>query len=197
MRNIAYVIRAKAREYKNKEDGATAIEFAMLIIPFSALLFSVLELGIIFFLTSAMSHALSETARDVRVGSFQKSCGTAATFKQAVCDKMSGGSKCMTRLRIDVKTSNTGQFEPDMLPDFPQTLEPGDPGYDPSVEPVIEPDQYDDTAGRAPVIVRAQYHYKLSLPSSLTRLNNTTGNVRVLESISAFRNEPFPTGCFS
>lgn len=195
MRNIAYTIRAKAREYKNQEDGATAIEFAMLIIPFSALLFSVLELGIIFFLSSAMSHALSEASRDVRVGSFQANCGTAATFKQTVCDGMSGGSKCMSRLRIDVKTTSSGKFEPNMLPDFPKTLNPGDPGYDPSAPPVIEPDQLDPTVGLSPVIARAQYYYKLNLPSALTRLNNTTGNVRILESVTAFQNEPFSDGC--
>ncbi|WP_371396128.1 TadE/TadG family type IV pilus assembly protein [Fretibacter rubidus] len=195
MLKLAHYIRAKARQYRKKEDGATAVEFAILIIPFCMLLFSVLELGIVFFLGASLNYALSETARDVRTGVFQKSCGTPANFKTEVCNKMSGGSKCTTRMRIDVKTSGSGRFEPDMLADLPVEKKPGDPGYDADVEPPIAADDYDVTAGRAPVIVRAQYHYKLTLPSALTRLNTTTGNVRVIEAITAFRNEPFPSGC--
>lgn len=179
------------RRYRKNREGATAVEFAFLIVPFCMLLFAVLELGIIFFVNATLNHAVSEVSRQIRVGEFQATDDTDAGFKNAICAKMKGLGNCPANLRIDVVTTASGNFEPNMLPVVPTPPDPAAPAPDPSVPPPIEPNNYTSTPGRAPVMVRAQYHYKLALPNTMTRLANTRGNVRILESVTAFRNEPF------
>jgi len=174
--------------YKNDKDGATAIEFAILSVPFLALLFSIIELAIVFFLSSTLTYAMNEAARDIRTGEFQSSCGGEAEFRQAVCDNMNTLGNC-DNIRIDVVTSPSGRFQPDLLPATPNTEDPSDPG-----NPNVLPDQYIDSAARAVVVIRAQYYHKLAFPGQWTRLSNQPGNQRVLTAATAFRNEPFPGG---
>jgi len=193
---LSYIRRTRLalKRYQKNREGATAIEFAMLIVPFCMLLFAVLELGIIFFLSASLNHALSEVSREIRTGEFQSSCKTTANFKSSICTEMSSGSSCAANLRVDVKTTLSGNFEPNMLPDIPSPPAPGD---DPSAPPPVEPDNFDTTSARSPVVVRAQYYYRLALPAEFTRLANTRGNTRIIEAVTAFRNEPFPSGCGS
>lgn len=175
-------------QYKSNRDGATAVEFAILAVPFLALLFSIVELAIVFFIGSTLSHAMSESSRDIRTGEFQQTCGDADSFKTAVCGNMGSLGNC-NNLRIDVVTSPDGTFKPNLLSATPTNEDPANPG-----EPIILPNSYVSTQSRAVVVVRAQYYHKLSLPGTLTRLANQPGNRRLITSSTAFRNEPFPSG---
>lgn len=186
MRVLSQFELRRFRRYRLNSDGATAIEFALLAIPFFMLLFAILELAIIFFISSTLSHAVSESGRQIRTGNFQN-CGKAA-FKAAVCDKMAGLGSCTKRLRIDVVSASS--FSVITLPDIPTppVPAPGDP------DPVIPNGDYNESASGEPVIVRATYYHSLMLPPELTRLENSpgTGN-HVITVSTAFRNEPFPT----
>jgi len=177
------------KHLKTNKDGATAVEFGILFVPFAMLLFAVLELGITFFIGATVNHAMTASARQIRTGQFQASCGTTAQFKQNICEKMSGLGNCQANLRLDVVTSPTGEYEPDLLPDTPNAVDPT------TGKPVIPPDNYVDTPARAIVVVRAQYYHPLTLPGTYTRLANQPGNTRLITATTAFRNEPFPTGC--
>lgn len=179
--------RVWAKKYKENRDGATALEFAILAVPFLALLFSIVELAVVFFLSSSLTHAMNESARDIRTGEFQGSCGAAEEFKTAVCDKMAIGS--CGNLRIDVVTSPSGRFQPNLLPPTPTTADPADPD-----NPIREPDNYMQTQARSVVVVRAQYYHKLAFPGKFSRLSNQPGNYRLISTSTAFRNEPFPAG---
>jgi len=175
------------KKYKENRDGATAVEFAILVVPFLTILFGIIELAVVFFLNSSLTHAMHETARDVRTGEFQGTCGGAAEFKTEVCDRLAIG-KC-DNLRIDVVSSPSGRFQPNLLPPAPTTEDPANPG-----SPQRLPDNYVPTQARSVVVVRAQYYHKLAFPGELTRLANQPGNHRLLSTSTAFRNEPFPAG---
>lgn len=178
------------KKYKANKDGATAIEFAILALPFLALLTAIVEIAIVFFLSSTLTHAMNESARDIRTGEFQSTCGAEAEFKAMVCGNMSTLGSC-NRLRIDVVSSPTGRFQPNMLPPAPVVPDPLDPNA-----PQILPDQYVPTGARAVVVVRAQYYFPLAFPGQWTRLSNQPGNTRLITASTAFRNEPFPdSGC--
>jgi Flp pilus assembly pilin Flp len=174
------------RRYREDRDGATAVEFGILLIPFSAMIFAIIELGIIFFIQATMGHAMQEAARDVRTGQFQSSGGLGDAFQQKVCEGMSGLGDCGS-LRVDVVSSSTGRFVPSMLPATP-TSDPSDPDS----PPPMPGNNYVDTGPRAVVVVRVQYYHDLAFPGAYTRLANASGNVRILETVTAFRNEPFP-----
>ena len=56
-----------AKRFTRNEDGATAIEFAIVALPFFALLFGILELAVVFFINSALVQATAEAGRVLRV----------------------------------------------------------------------------------------------------------------------------------
>lgn len=187
-------LRAKngiVRRFQKNEDGSTAIEFVLLALPFSALLFAILETAIVFFITSTMTHAVSEASRTIRTGTFQQGCADDEdAFKAAVCNGMAQIGNCSQRLRIDVVKSSTNQFQMSLLPQLPQ-----EDGSNSNDESPIPASTYTNTGARDVVIVRAQYFHKLALPGKLTFLANRNGNVRLLQTTTAFKNEPFPNSC--
>ena len=176
------------RRYLKNREGTAAIEFAILAIPFFMLLFAILELAIVFFINSTLTHSVSEASRQIRTGNFQ-ACGSKEKFKELVCANMQGLGNCEKRLRIDVVTDNS--FNTITLPAPPAPPDP-DPS-DPTAED-IENGTYTNTVASAPVIVRGLYYHKLVLPPQLTRLENISGKgIRLLAATTAFKNEPFPT----
>ncbi|MGB0905887.1 MAG: TadE/TadG family type IV pilus assembly protein [Maricaulaceae bacterium] len=177
--------------YKKNAQGATALEFGILCVPFFMLMFSIIELGITFLISTTMNHAMTDSARQIRTGQFQQTCGTGEEFKALVCEKMGSLGNCEARLRLDVVTSPSGDFEPDMLPDSP----PPEPDPNDPDDPGLPPNTYVNTPARAVVVVRAEYYHPLSLPGTYTRLANMPGNTRLISATTAFRNEPFPGGC--
>ena len=176
--------------FKQEEKGATAVEFALLAIPFIALLFSIIELAVVFFIGSTLNHAMSESAREIRTGEFQSTCQTEADFKALICQHMGTLGNCQGNLRFDVVSTLSGDFEPGILTPTPTNEDPMNPG-----NPIISNNVYTNTGPKDVVIVRAQYYHPLSIPGTFTRLANQPGNTRVISTTTAFRNEPFPNGC--
>jgi len=174
------------KHFRANQRGATAIEFAILAIPFCMMIFAILELAIIFFINSSLAHAVSEAGREIRVGNMQ-SCGSEANFKTLVCNNMEGFGNCEAHLRVDVVSEPT--FTAVALPSTPPPVV--DP-MDPTII-TVPAGSYDNPVASAPVVIRAQYYHRLAIPPVLTRLENipNTG-VRLLESTTAFRAEPFP-----
>jgi Flp pilus assembly protein TadG len=66
--------------------GATAVEFALVAMPFFLFAFGILGLGLHFFTNNALEHAVDTAARKIRTGQAQKEGKTLADFKQMVCD---------------------------------------------------------------------------------------------------------------
>jgi len=173
--------------YGTDSDGATAIEFAMVSVPFLAIIFGIIELALVFFTGSVLTQAISDTGRLVRVGSFQ-GCGQAAEFKSLVCARMKNMMNCNANLRVDLVTASNFQSV---------TMEdPGASGLDPDDdEQEIEEGVYTETGPGEPVVLRATFYYPLVLPNAMTRLENMSGSGRrVITASTAFRNEPFPAG---
>ena len=178
----------RIRRYLKNNEGTAAIEFAILAIPFFALLFAVLELAIVFFINSTLNHSVSEAGRLIRTGNFQ-ACGTKAKFKELVCANMSGLGNCEDRLRIDVVSGPAFGSITLLAPPEPPELDPSDP----TSTDDIENGEFVNTTASAPVVIRGLYYHKLVLPPQLTRLENVEGSgIRLLTATTAFRNEPFP-----
>lgn len=107
--------RAFAR-FRVDRAGASAVEFALLAIPFLALLFAIIEMGLVFVLSVSLSNATGAEARLIRVGNLE-AAGVGATtssgnqldvpaFKTAVCNQIQlvPTSTCMSQLQVDVRT---------------------------------------------------------------------------------------------
>lgn len=179
--------------FRRNNEGATAVEFAILGLPFAALLFGIIEISIVFIITTNTEHALSEVAREIRTGEFQNTGGdNAGDFKDAICDAMSGLGNC-NKLRVDVVKAATGKFSELKLPISPPVCS-GSPAEIKACEasqPAMPADEYATTESEDVVIVRVQYVHQLTIPSAITGLSNASGNTRVITATTAFRNEPF------
>lgn len=180
-----------AKRFQRDEDGATAIEFAFVALPFFALLFGIMELAIVFFVNSALVHATAEAGRLIRVGNFQ-ACGGADEFKALVCGNMKGMANCWKNVRIDVVQG--GSFKTIALPDIPPVEDRDSTRTGADATPQTPNGVYATSvvAGDR-MVVRSVLHYRLVLPPLLTRLDNPAGSgARTLVATTAFKNEPFP-----
>jgi Flp pilus assembly protein TadG len=180
------------QRFRRDANGATAVEFAILGLPFAALLFGIIEISVVFILTTNTEHALSEVSRDIRTGEFQGNSGDAAALKTNICAAMSGLGKC-SKLRVDVVKAATGKFNELTLPVSPPacTGTAAEIAACEAAAPAMPADTYATTDSEDVVIVRVQYVHQLTIPSTITGLSNSSGNTRVITATTAFRNEPF------
>jgi Flp pilus assembly protein TadG len=172
------------RSFLRARRGATAVEFAMVALPFFALLFSILELGMMFMTSTTIEAASVSAARLIRTGQLQAgSSNSAAGFKTLICNGMSwiSTSDCVSNLSVDVQT----------FPSFSAV----------SVNPPIKNGAIDQTqltfnAGASCDIVLVQvfYPYTLITPLLEPGLPNLNANQRLLTTAVAFRNENWQVG---
>ena len=179
-----------AKRFKKEEDGATAVEFAFVALPFFALLFGIMELAIVFFVNSALVHATAEAGRLIRVGNFQ-ACGGADEFKALVCGNMSGMANCWKNVRIDVVEGDS--FKTIAMPAIPPVQPRDDTKTGDDATPQTPNGVYNANEAGDTMVIRSVLHYRLALPPLLTRLDNPAGSgARTMVATTAFRNEPFP-----
>jgi Flp pilus assembly protein TadG len=85
------------------EDGASAVEFALLVIPFAFLLFGLIQFGFYFWSAQTTSAAARETARRVVVGDCWDA-GQRTAFASSQAPMMTGSAT----LSADPATLNVG-----------------------------------------------------------------------------------------
>jgi Flp pilus assembly protein TadG len=170
-------VKRLARRMADDKKGATAVEFALVALPFVVLLGAILETALVFFAGIMMEHGLSQSAREIRTGQLQLAGGSSEAFRDSVCSRSAGLLRC-ERLRIDVRTlesfggaTSLPVDENGMVDAGAISFLPGDPGEI--------------------VLVRAYYDWPLIMPNLGLGLANMAGNRRLLTATAAFRNEPF------
>ncbi|AZO64586.1 MAG: pilus assembly protein [Mesorhizobium sp.] len=68
--------------------GSTAIEFAMLAVPFALLVFAILESCISFAGQEVMANITDDVARQLRTGQLKRADVTEATLKAMICSRL-------------------------------------------------------------------------------------------------------------
>ncbi len=167
------LVRATGR-FARADDGATAVEFAIVAIPFLVLVFAIIELGLVFLVSLTLENAVIDVGRTIRTGEAQTANTSAAAFKTAVCNKMGWvGSSCASSLSIDVQTFTDYAASSDARDgDIPKTM-----SWKPGVAGSI-------------VLIRAYYNWTLITPLLKTGLQSADGK-RVISAATAFTNEPY------
>ncbi len=84
--------------------GATALEFAILSIPYFMLVLGVCEVSFDLFLQEATDLALQEATRSIEVGLSQGSANEAGFVKTYVCNSTAGSLLICTNFHIKVQT---------------------------------------------------------------------------------------------
>ncbi len=162
------------------EDGAAAVEMALVALPFFMLLFGIIELAMIFLVSSSLENATAEAARTIRTGEMQTAGGASATtFKTAICNNFGWlQSECSANLSVDVRTFTNFSSVTAPQPIANKTFNPGALTFNPGGPSQI-------------VVVRAYYQWPLIAPMVNTALEQLNGGKAVITSTATFRNEPY------
>jgi Flp pilus assembly protein TadG len=167
------------------DSGSAIIEFALVGPAFVLLLFSILEIGIIFFAQSTLQHASNNLARLIRTGQVQSQSLTQTQVRQLVCNDIAPLIPCDNNLMVDVESfSNFGTVV--FLPPL------NDDGQ------LQDMDNFQPGAACQVVLVRVFYAWNVFTPLLTPFLSTMAGNKHLLYAANAFRNEPFTTnlsGC--
>jgi Flp pilus assembly protein TadG len=169
------------------EQGATAIEFALLALPFLALLFASVEGAMVFWTNQVLDEAVAQASRTLYTGSFQQSTLTVPAaqipdqFKSAVCSRVKGLFDC-SQIKIDVQTYDafpSGVPQPIVTdPDGTRRLDPAFGQFNP-------PGPYKIT------VVRAVIEYPVFVSLLGANGTNLSGNKRLIMATAAFRTEQY------
>jgi Flp pilus assembly protein TadG len=189
---FAFARRAAGRgmlmRFRRNQDGATAVEFALVAAPFFALMFAIIETALLFFADQTFDTAVSSAARLIRTGQAQEAGMSASDFKAAICnpdlaqDRSGLGAlfDC-SKIKIDVKTYSN-------FSDISLT-----PPIDPTTKELNVTENYQPGVGGNIVVVRAYYEWPTFVPGLGNNLADMPDGTHLLVATAAFRNEPFPT----
>jgi Flp pilus assembly protein TadG len=166
------------RRFSRGQDGAAAVEFALVAAPFLALMFAIMETALVFFAGQTLETAVADSARLILTGQAQTQSFTAAQFKSAVCGKIGGLFDCQGGLQIDVQTYSTfGSVDNSPPLDANGNLKTNF-GYNPGGPGQI-------------VVVRLMYQWPVYASLLGFNLGDMAGNKRLIMATASFRNEPY------
>lgn len=176
---IAPRLKAHLDAFAADKRGVAAVEFALIATPFFFLIFGLLEICMIFIMSSVLEHGINEAARGIRTGQFQAAGLNEAAFKTAVCAELFDLMSCDSKLKFDVKTFSS----------FGTTSNPSPLGADGN----LDDSTFTFTPGGSNdiVVVRVFYEWDLITPVLSAPLKNMSNGRRLLQATVAFRNEPF------
>lgn len=80
------VIARGCRRATRRDDGAAAVEFALVAFPLFVLIMGTVEIGMFFAAGMVLEGAAAEAGRTVRTGQAQQSADPEGTFRTALCD---------------------------------------------------------------------------------------------------------------
>lgn len=177
-----------ARRFVRQQDGAAAVEFALVAAPFLALTFAILETAFVFFASQTLEAAVSDSARLMLTGTAQstdyatglpKVGGYNQTdFKNAVCAHIYGLFDCAN---ITVNVQTYASFSPinTALPITNGQFDTTNIGYNPGQNP-----------GDI-VVVQLYYQWPTFVPNLGNNLANLSNGKRLLSATAVFRVEPY------
>lgn len=194
-RVACYVLRAhlrrRLRRWRADQSGFTAVEFAMVAMPFVMLLFGTLSVCLFYFTTFTIENAVWQASRGVRTGQFQQGVGAYATaptaedrkkaFKAALCAKSPGYVDC-SKFVVFVQ-SNSGGFgsitQPACATDGTMTEQ--------------SKAEFDAGGASSVVLITACYPWSFGGRLPFMPLNTLNDGSLLIQASVAFRTEPFPS----
>lgn len=181
------IVRTLVRRFTYRKDGAAAVEFGIVVVPFFALLFAIIETAMFFWAGQVLENAVGDSARLIMTGQAQALYPDAASYKNAVCSRINGLFSCQTGLQIDVKTLQN--WNPPAKPINQQTREMDTAGF------TYQPGGPCDI-----VVVRFVYKWPTFVRTfglDLADLGGVDAGFRLMMATAAFRNEPYAVGAGS
>lgn len=168
------------RRFRKDKRGSVAVEFSMLILPFTLMVFAIIETGLSFAADQVISNVGDDIARDYRTGVLKPDTKTEVQIFNQVCDRIEIlVAKDCPELVIDFK-----QY--DDFSDVPTTIT-----Y--TAEGDIDTAGFDFDPGGSETIntMRIFYRWPIITDFMRSRLSNLPGGKTLLFTSITWRNEPY------
>ncbi len=164
------------KRFETEEDGATAVEFALIAFPFFLLVFAILETSFMFFAGQYLETAVDDTARLLRTGQLGPN-STNAQFRQELCRRITVMIECNS-VATDVQVAATfGGLGNPPEPD-PNTGDlPGNTFQTPGPNLIMQ--------------VSASYKWPIYTNFAAPLLHTPSGNFALLRVTSVMVTEPY------
>lgn len=156
-------------------DGATAIEFSMLVMPFMLITLGIIELSIMFLSASIVEGATDSAARLIRTGKIQQSGGDQeAMFRTALCSFSTALVDCEDMIIEVIAIDNYTDYT--------------DPVFD--TDGAMISHGFDAGGSNSKVIVRVAFRYQMITPIVGNMLNGPDGATQFISTI-VMQSEPY------
>jgi Flp pilus assembly protein TadG len=179
MRSRLSSIFPRKRRFRRNEDGSTAVEFALVIVPFLACMFAIIEIGLVFLAGQVLETSVGDASRMILTGQAQAGQFDATAFKNQICTNGVRAMFTCDNIKIDVRTAASfaaGNFAPPV--NAQKVLDTSGFGYSPGQPCDI-------------VIVRVAYEWPTFVRMLGLDLATLANGKHLLMSTMAFRNEPY------
>lgn len=172
------------RRWSRDARGTTAIEFAIVALPFFMFVFGIIGVGLHFFTVSALEHAVASAARKIRTGQAQTTGVTVGEFKEMVVDQGGGFIKAK---KLNVHVQNASSWAK-LTP--VKCLKGGGKMRPPAGDGGDGVGQYAGGAGEV-VLVTACYEWDVAKALSFLSFGNMDGGASLIQAATTFRTEPY------
>lgn len=178
---VTKIIRKAFGRFGRAREGATAVEFGLIVLPFFFLTFGLAEVAMLGFAQTSLNFAVSDAGRLIRTGQAQQNGVTYTEIQNQICDGLNEfmALSCENTLYLDVER-------------FDSFLDAS------TLDSPIDAGNFVDTGfGYAPggaseiVVVRAYFRWSIVTPMFENIFGNVSGGERILSSTMMFRNEPY------
>ena len=168
--------------WAKKEEGATAVEFSLIALPFILMIVGLIEMSLMFTATNLLESATGTAARLIKTGQLQQSGGDQQQmFEDALCDN--------ANMFLDCENI---QYEVTVIPEddgFSGAQMFADPSFDDDGN--LEAVGFETGGSNDILLVRVVYRYPIITPFVQPILSNGPNNTRLLMSTTVFQTEPY------
>ena len=184
-------VRWQLRHWKTDQSGFTAVEFAMVAMPFLMLLFGTLSVCLFYFTNFTLENAVWSASRGIRTGQFQQGEGSYSgittpedrkkAFKQALCAKAPAYIDC-NKVIVLVQSNSGG---------FGGITQPVCATNGTMVDQATA--EFNPGGASSVVLITACYPWDFGGRLPFFALNNMKDGSLLLQASVAFRTEPYPS----
>ncbi len=163
----------RLRKVHRDESGVALLEFALIAVPFLALVLGMLEVGLIFWAGYELDNATATASRLIKTGQAQKGNYSQADMVTQICSHIDILPNCASNLQLTVQTfANLNCF-----------ANPTQPGCTPG-------SNYSLGGASQIELVTSSYEWPLFNFATVALLSNLPDGNRLIQSAAVFQNEP-------
>jgi Flp pilus assembly protein TadG len=186
LKAVSIWLRARQRadrfdaKLRRNESGATAVEFALVSLPFLMLVFGIIGVGLFFFTTFSLENAIESASRPIRTGEAQTTGMTKEAFKAKVCGYAPMYVDCDGKMRVNVQNFS---LEDIITP--PTCTDAGGALVPPAST------SYAPGAANRIILVTVCYQFDLTGSIPFLKLGSMSNGATMIQASTTFKVEPY------